>query len=174
MNHFNFKSLSFYGVAICSVLILFKIVTNYGENKLKAPLPLKQSYRLIFGEKLPDCNQPDIAILNINQSGVYLNGSLLPTNINAQQTSTTEQYPTFSGRYKNKNISLSSQVLNSVICNNTNSENGKDYKTVNIQMYIEKQDNLIGKMTVDGMNKAIKFSAIPNQKQETSVNSNKH
>lgn len=33
MNHFHSKSLVFYGVAITSVLILFKIVTLYGEKK---------------------------------------------------------------------------------------------------------------------------------------------
>ncbi len=174
MNHFNFKSISFYGIAICSVLLLFKIITNYGENKLKAPLPLKQSYRLIFGEKLPDCNQPDIAILNIHQSGVYLNGSLLATNNNTQQTSNTEIHPTLSGRYKNKNISLSGQVLNSVLCKNANSKNKKDYKTVNIQMQVEKQDNLSGQITVSGMNKAIKISATPNQKLDASVKLNNY
>jgi hypothetical protein len=174
MKHFHFKSLSFYGVAICSVLLLFKIVTTYGENNLKAPLPLTKSYRLIFGEKLSNCNQPDIIILNINQSGVYLNGLLLPANINAQQTSTAEQHPTLSGRYKNKNISLSGKVPHSVICNNANSENKKDYKIINLQMQIEKQDNFIGQMTLGGMNKTIKFTAIPQQKQDTSVNSNNH
>ncbi|WP_315788634.1 hypothetical protein [Fischerella sp. JS2] len=174
MKHFNFKSLSFYGVMICSVLLLFKIVTNYGENKLNAPLPLKKSYRLIFGEKLPDCNQPDKIILNINQSGVYLNGFLVPTNINSQQTSIEEQHPTLSGKYKNKNITLSGQVPNSVLCSNGNSENQKGYKTVNLQMQAEKQDNLSGQMTVIGMNKLIKFSAIPEQEQNSSIKSNHH
>ncbi len=35
MNDFNFKSLGFYGVAIASVLILFKGVTAYGESHSK-------------------------------------------------------------------------------------------------------------------------------------------
>jgi hypothetical protein len=129
---------------------------------------------LIFGEKLPDCNQPDIAILNIHQSGVYLNGSLLSTNNNTQKTYNTEIHPTLSGRYKNKNISLSGQVLNSVICKNANSENKDNYKTVNIQMQIHKQDNLSGQITVSGMNKPIKISATPNQKLDASVKLNNY
>jgi hypothetical protein len=38
MSHFNAKTLSFYGIAIGSVLLLFKTVSAYGETKLKAPL----------------------------------------------------------------------------------------------------------------------------------------
>jgi hypothetical protein len=69
---------------------------------------------------------------------------------------------------------LSGQVLNSVLCKNANSENKDNYKTVNIQMQIHKQDNLSGQITVSGMNKPIKISATPNQKLDASVKLNNY
>ncbi|QFS47250.1 hypothetical protein GXM_04740 [Nostoc sphaeroides CCNUC1] len=54
MNHFNLKSLIFYGVAISSVLVLFKTVTVYGENNLKAPPAINGRYRLTLSENLPN------------------------------------------------------------------------------------------------------------------------
>ncbi len=176
MNHLHFKSLTFYGVTISSVLLLFKFVTTYGEKNLKAPLSLKESYSLIFGEKLPDCNQPDTIILNVHQSGVYLNGVFLPANINSQQKSTLEEHPTLTGRYKNNNISLSGQIPNYVLCQNTSAtdKNRKAHRIVNLQMQIEKEDNLIGQISISGVNKAIKVSAVPQKNQDKPANSNSH
>ena len=36
MNHLSLKSLAFYGIAIGSVALLFKVVSAYGETNLKA------------------------------------------------------------------------------------------------------------------------------------------
>ncbi len=174
MNHLNFKSLSFYSIAICSVLLLFKTVTNYGEKNLKAPLSLKESYRLTLAEKLPDCNQPDTILLNIHQSGVYLNGFFVPANINSQQTSTIEEHPTLNGRYKNKNISLIGKIPNYILCKNTDAANQKSHRIVSLQMQVENQDNLIGQMSISGINKAIKVNAIPQKNQDNSANSTSH
>ncbi|RAM50750.1 MAG: hypothetical protein C6Y22_15680 [Hapalosiphonaceae cyanobacterium JJU2] len=174
MNHLNFKSISFYGVAIFSVLLLFKTVTNYGENNLKAPPYLKESYSLKFGEKLSDCNQPDTVILDIHQSGVYLNGVLLPTNLNYQQMSTLKEHSTLNGRYKNQNISLSGHIPNYILCKNTDVVDKKAQRLVNLQMQIEKQDNLTGQMSISGINKPIKVSAVPQKNQDNSANLNSH
>lgn len=54
MSHFNLKSLAFYGVAIGSVLVLFKTVTAYGESNLKAPDKIGGIYRL-EAQNLPEC-----------------------------------------------------------------------------------------------------------------------
>ncbi|MGJ5675659.1 MAG: hypothetical protein ACR9NN_18935 [Nostochopsis sp.] len=174
MNHSHFKSLTFYGVAICSVLLLFKTVTTYGEKNLKAPLSLKESYSLIFGDKLPDCNQPNTVVLNIHQSGVYLNGVFLPAKLNSQQISTIKKNPTLTGKYKNKNISLSGQVPNNILCSNADAADKKSHRIVNLQMQIEKQDNLIGQMSISGIDKAIKVSAVPQKNQDKPANSSSH
>jgi hypothetical protein len=72
MNHFNLKSLSFYGIAIASVLGLFKIVTLYGETRLQASPPIAGTYRLTGSDS---CLGRDTR-LAIEQSGIYLQGTL--------------------------------------------------------------------------------------------------
>lgn len=79
MPKLKFKTLAFYTTVISSVLLLFKIVTAYGENNLKAPIAISRRYRLTNLENLPNCQKPDTLMLNIQQSGMFLNGSLLST-----------------------------------------------------------------------------------------------
>jgi len=71
MSHFNLKSLTFYGVMIGSVLILFNAVTAYGEKSLKAPPKISGTYELT-SSKLPDCLQSEKINLIIKQSGIYV------------------------------------------------------------------------------------------------------
>jgi hypothetical protein len=72
MNHFSLKSLTFYGVAIASVLGLFKIVTLYGETRLQASPPIAGTYRLTESDSCLSRNTQ----LAIEQSGIYLRGTL--------------------------------------------------------------------------------------------------
>jgi hypothetical protein len=94
MNHFSLKSLSFYGVAIASVLVLFKIVTVYGETRLTASPPIAGSYRLTpSGESSCLGKNPRIAI---EQSGIYLRGTL----------STAETSVPLDGRFQGVSLQL--------------------------------------------------------------------
>lgn len=79
MGHFNLKSLTFYGVMIGSVLVLFKIVSVYGESSLKAPPNIAGNY-LLEKENLPDCLKSEKLSLAIAQSGIYLTGRLTTQN----------------------------------------------------------------------------------------------
>lgn len=76
MSHFNLKTLSFYAVAISSVLFLFKVVSTYGETKLNAAADINGNYQFASAENLPNCLQGKQLNLNIEQSGVYLFGNL--------------------------------------------------------------------------------------------------
>jgi hypothetical protein len=116
MSHFNLKSLAFYGIAIGSVALLFKVVTAYGETNLKAAPAIAGSYR--FDSKtLPECLQSDSLVLTIEQSGVYLSGNLRSGSSKPQPETTTEEKPTLTGKWENQGLILSGFVPNLAGCN---------------------------------------------------------
>lgn len=69
--HLDRNHLSFYGIAITSVLALFKIVSSYGEHSLKAPPPISGTYQ-IQSSNFPACLKTQSLPLKIDQSGVFL------------------------------------------------------------------------------------------------------
>lgn len=75
MNHFSPKSLAFYGTMIGSVLVLFNIVSAYGEANLKAPPKVSGNYQLTSSDP-PDCLRSENLTLAIEQSGPYIAGEL--------------------------------------------------------------------------------------------------
>jgi hypothetical protein len=75
MNHFSPKSLAFYGTMIGSVLVLFNIVSAYGEANLKAPPKVSGNYKLTSSD-LPNCLRSENLTLAIEQSGRYIAGEL--------------------------------------------------------------------------------------------------
>jgi hypothetical protein len=85
MSHFSKKSLLFYGVAISSVLLLFKVVSTYGENKLHAASEIGGNYQLVDSQNLPNCLQEKKLTLNIEQSGIYLFGHLVVADLSSKQ-----------------------------------------------------------------------------------------
>lgn len=103
MSHFNAKTLSFYGVAISSVLLLFKTVSAYGETNLEAPPNINGTYQFIQTENLPDCLQEKQLNLNIEQSGIYLFGNI---SIQSKSDREIEEIP-LSGDFKDNEIIVS-------------------------------------------------------------------
>jgi hypothetical protein len=97
--HFNFKSLKLYGIMIGSVLVLFKAVTAYGETRLKAPQLVAGNYQLDF-QSLPECLGRGNISLNLEQSGIYLFGTLL----------IKEQKIELDGKFNDGQISLFGQA----------------------------------------------------------------
>lgn len=155
----KFKSLIFYGVAITFVLTLFKVVTAYGEGSLKAPTSINGRYRLYTQN--PNCLKSNAPILAIQQSGIYLNGSLLPASIDAQQLTTAEQKPSLTGVMSNNQISLAGRVPSLVLCNNTVAAQTSDRlqnNFVKIQSQVQ-GETLAGKMSVSGIPELIGFTA---------------
>ena len=96
MKHVKWKSLAFYGLTIVAVLVLFKAVTIYGESNLKAAFEISDRYRLIFADNLSNCEKLDDLMLNIQQSGIYLNGSLLSA-LNNTDLTASHQKPSLTG-----------------------------------------------------------------------------
>lgn len=152
MSHFNWKSLAFYGIAISSVVVLFKVVTAYGETQLKAPLPMGGSYR-IDAKNLPGCLKSDSLLLNIKQSGSYLFASLLPANANAQTVTAAAQKPSLSGQLGNQQLDLEGSLPQLKNCHSSAAPS-----TVKIQGTVDK-DILTGQITLSSNPTATKFTA---------------
>jgi hypothetical protein len=98
-NH-NLNHLAFYGIAISSVLALFKVVSVYGETSLKAPANIHGVYQLTIANS-PPCLKDKPLELNIQQSGIYLFGHLV-----LNQEKNPEQV-SLSGNLKDGQIMLS-------------------------------------------------------------------
>jgi hypothetical protein len=133
MSHFSVKSLTFYGVAISSVLILFKVVSAYGESNLTAAPKIGGLYPIIESQKLPDCLADQKLNLTVEQSGVYLFGNLAVQSKSSEKNTT--EVP-LSGDFKNQEIIMSGKG-NLANCNSE--------LQLTIQGHREK-DNLVGKI----------------------------
>jgi hypothetical protein len=68
------KHLTFYLGAIAFVMILFTLVTSYGEGNLKASIKVEGSYNI---ESKLKCGEKPLQLI-IQQSGIYLNSALIP------------------------------------------------------------------------------------------------
>jgi hypothetical protein len=153
MSHFNRKTATFYGIAIGSVLILFNIITAYGEANLKASPTIGGSYKL---EIVPqaNCSNPEKLLLLIEQSGVYLGATLLPN----KSSQALVEYPKFfplSGKWNQEKIKLAGTIANLNICN---SEQKNPPTTVQIKAELTDK-NLQGQITLNSQAESLKFTA---------------
>ena len=115
-SHFNLKSLAFYGIAIGSVLILFKVVSVYGEANLKTQASIQGRYLLSLDQNLPDCLELSDLVLDVQQSGIYLNGSLLLAESDARKARAGEKRPTLKGKLSDRALQLAGNVPLATIC----------------------------------------------------------
>lgn len=177
-HHFNLKSLAFYGVAISSVLLLFKVVTAYGESTLKAPPEINSQYRLVFKNNLPICEKTNAPILNIQQSGIYLNGYLLPVTANIDNSTVNHTTSSLSGKFSEQKLNLSGKVLRYILCNtsdsptkvNTSKPNNNSFSSVRIKIQLVDKGDLTGEINVGGSAKTIGLLAIPQKPNKKSEN----
>jgi hypothetical protein len=112
MNVFSVKSIGLYSLAIGSAIVFFNFVTSYGEANIKAPIAIAGNY-LITAQKLPDCLQGKQLLLKLQQSGIYLNASLI--NQPKESIANKDISPTFSGRLHARELDLVG-LLPTAIC----------------------------------------------------------
>ena len=144
--HVKWKSLAFYGLTIVAVLVLFKAVTIYGESNLKAAFEISDRYRLIFADNLSNCEKLDDLMLNIQQSGIYLNGSLLSA-LNNTDLTASHQKPSLTGILTNQQLSFSGKAPHSLLCRIPEAEKGgytHPQNLVTIQLQMLDKNNLAG------------------------------
>jgi hypothetical protein len=159
MSHFNLKSLTFYGVAIAAVVILFNVVTAYGKANLKAQPKIDGRYR-ISAENLPGCLKSDALLLNIKQSGIYLNGSILPAQKNTQLETLAEEKPSLNGELSHPKLSLSGSLPWVSSCNNAAVQANASGHPLSVKIQgIVQGETLTGQITLSSMPMAAEFTA---------------
>lgn len=145
--HFSQKSLIFYGCAIGSVTLLFSLATAYGEANLKASDRIDGRYPLSVSS-LPKCLQAESLILNVQQSGVFLTGSLLLNTAPESMVQMARDRPSLNGDWRNQQFNLRGNVRYLPDCQGT----------VSIQGMID-QDTLKGMLRLGSQPGGIPFSA---------------
>ncbi len=107
--HFNLRSLIFYASAIGSVVMLFTVTTAYGEKNLQAPRAIDGRYPLAL-KSLSDCLQTKPVTLFLQQSGVFLTGSLLPADAADSVIRIARERPPLSGQWRNDQLTLTGNL----------------------------------------------------------------
>ena len=169
MSHFNLKSLAFYGTAIGAVVVLFSVVTAFGNTHLKAPPAVDGRYRL-NAQNLPGCLKADALILTVQQSGEYLGGSLSPANTVGKKG--TQQQSTLAGELQNQQLSLSGPVPLLTSCDksaNSSEASGRS-SSVKIQGQLQGK-TLVGEIALSSTPEPAKFTA---QQEPPEEQSEKH
>ena len=106
MKFFNLTSLTFYAGSIAAVVALFSFATSYGEAHLKAPTKLDGRYR-IAAQNLPGCLKADALILTLQQSGLYLSGSLLNADETDKTLTASKKKPSLMGTLDRDQLTVS-------------------------------------------------------------------
>ncbi len=144
MSQFNVKMLTFYGVSIAFVAVLFKVVTAYGEANLKAAPAIAGDYRF-DATNFSECLKSDALVLTIEQSGVYLSGNLKSDNKPVDGKTTTPEKPNLAGKWENQGLSLSGVVPNLTGCGK--STGGSQKSLVKLRGIVE-GESLKGKISL--------------------------
>jgi len=143
---FNAKWLTFYGATIAFVVALFSIATNYGETHLKAQPKISGRYKMI-ATNLPGCLKAKTLVLAIEQSGIYLNGSLLESTHSTREQTAARKRPSLTGLFRQPNLELSGTATQIQGCENS---------AIVLESALAK-DTLKGKLKLN--NTAVNFTA---------------
>jgi len=144
MSQFNVKMLTFYGVSIAFVAVLFKVVTAYGEANLTNAPAIAGDYRF-DATSLPECLKSDALVLTIEQSGVYLSGNLKSDKSAVDRQNTTAEKANLAGKWENQGLSLSGVVPNLTGCGE--STGGSQKSLVKLRGMVE-GESLKGKISL--------------------------
>ncbi|MEG4573618.1 hypothetical protein QUA56_13130 [Microcoleus sp. N3A4] len=167
MPHFNVKMLTFYGISLALVAVLFKVVTAYGETNLKAPPAIAGSYRF-DAKELPECLKSDTLVLTIDQSGVYLSGNLRSGSSQSDREKTAEEKASLVGKWETEGLNLSGAVPNLTGCSDSTATGQNS--SVKLRGIVDKE-SLKGKISLTDGAAASDFTAqreaaVQPQKQE--------
>lgn len=159
MSHFNAKTLSFYGIAISSVVVLFNVVSAYGNANLKAPRFMGGGYR-IDAQNLPGCLKSDTLVLDIKQSGIYLVGSLLPAKTDARTATIADEKPSLHGRLNNQQLNLEGEIPWITSCNNSAGQADASRRPLSVKIQgVVNEETLTGQIALSSTSTAAEFTS---------------
>ncbi|MFB2939223.1 hypothetical protein ACE1B6_28560 [Aerosakkonemataceae cyanobacterium BLCC-F154] len=154
------KILTFYVGAISFTLILFKAVNILAANYIQASPEIDGNYLFIDSNNLPGCLKAKNLLLSIQQSGIYLNGTLLARNSNQQLSGLTEKRPSLFGKWQKsseKPLNLSGKVNQIDRCQK---------QLVKIRGMI-KSKTLQGEISLTSFPEKVKFTAVKETTQKS-------
>jgi hypothetical protein len=142
----NLQHLTLYLSAISFVVILFTLVTSYGEANLKTVSKIAGTYSI--DSSIPNCQNIQLAI---QQSGTYINAAIAPLGAKSEGAE-------LSGKWQGQNLLLSG---NSKICNviaiAATIKTKDEVKTKDEAKTNDKAQQIIGKITTS--NHVLDFTA---------------
>lgn len=162
MNDFNLKFFTISGMAIATALVLFKTVTAYGENHLRATPLINTNYHLQLNQDLPNCQKPNILVLNIQQSGIYINGSISPIKNSAE----TKNPFHITGKLNNQKLTLSGNINTAIFCQNSQLQKSQ-IQPITIQMSPLTQESIPGQIIINNISQTIDFTALAQTNKKT-------
>mgnify|MGYP001279858708 CR=1 FL=1 len=98
--------LAFYGGTVVAVIGLFSVTTRFGATRLNAPPRIDGRYP-ITTTHLPGCLGEQTVVLQINQSGIFVNGALLPTQAQEGTLQAAAKRPPLTGEFDHQTVWLS-------------------------------------------------------------------
>jgi hypothetical protein len=131
----SLKSVLFYGGTLVAVIALFSIATAYGEANLRAPDPIDGFYSIQGA--MPGCLKNQDLRLLVDQSGLFLNGALLPATANPEVIQSTRKRPPLTGRWDNQTLTLIGSLPQLANCRATVIIQGSiDHATLKGQLFL--------------------------------------
>ncbi len=116
-------------------------------------------YRLTLKGNSSHCQPAKTVLLNILQSGVYLNASLSSENAKDND----EKELSLLGILHKQNLSLSGKVPHSLLCQQPQGSPDKENSII-MQISLVDKGNFPGKLTINDIPKTLEFTAEPLQK----------
>lgn len=116
--HFSPRSILFYGCAIASVVTLFSMTTSYGEKHLQAPRRIDGRYRLSMSAP-SECFAAKPVTLLLQQSGVFLTGSLVSNDALKQTARVAQKRPLLAGEWRSDQLWLEGRTGREWNCQNS-------------------------------------------------------
>jgi hypothetical protein len=170
---FSRKAVLFYAGTLGAVVLLFQQVTQYGETHLQAPPNLNGRY--VSVDRLPGCPATTRLALDIQQSGIYLSGSLrlLNPQTATEKTApvTSEEKPSLHGLWQSEQLMLSGSTLAFADCQTSTESSTNSTVPVNIEGSLRSEPaSLNGKIGL-GTAEPIAFTA---QREAAPAPSPKH